>query len=695
MYVMRIAALAGAWSTVAVVGACSDGPSQSASGGTEAGTDGTRGTTATQETAETAETDDLTGTSSADASADETAGPEPVCGNGRVEDGEECDGDDLADATCGEQGLAPGPLACSTGCMIDASGCAAAPVLELNFSPIKRFDFQWSAVPGASYRLEQTEAPGEAFAQVGGDLMGDSVSLSMPLHLRGGAGYRLRACNDVGCTESEVVNVMDASLGGATGYLKASNPGPDDRFGTTAVLSADGSTLVVSAQFEDSAATGIDGDQADDSAYRAGAVYVFVRDDAGSWAQQAYLKASNAEEEDSFGAELALSADGNVLAVGAQDEDGGAPGIDGEQSDDSVLEAGAVYVFERDAGGAWSQQAYIKSPDPDEEDRFHRVALSADGNTLAVGAWGEDGSAAGIDGDATDDSLLDSGAAYVFGRNARGCPWSQQAYIKASNPGAEDHFGIRVSLSANGSTLAVGADVEDSAATGIDGDQSSDSANAAGAVYVFVRDDTGSWSQQAYVKASNTRAGAWFGDTVALDGAGDTLLVVAEAEAGGSSGVDGDQTDQSLNGSGAAYVFQRDGNGTWSQRAYLKASNPDALDLFGTDAAISEDGSTIAVSAWGEDSAATGIGGDQADDSAPFAGAVYVFVREGVGSWSQQAYVKSPNPDAEDRFGKCVSLSGDGQTMAVGASFEASASAGIGGDQSDDSLLYAGALYLY
>jgi len=692
MHLMRFTALVGALSAIALGTACSDGTSHNGSGGSDGGTAETEETEGTDVL--TADTDDPMASSSGAASADETAGPEPMCGNGRAEAAEECDGDDLGKATCGALGLEPGPLACSEMCTIDASGCVAAPVLELSFSAIKRFDFEWSAVPGASaYRLEQRLAPDEPFVQIGGDLTGESLSVAMPLHLRSEAAYRLRACNEVGCTTSALVSVMD-SLVGAIGYFKASTPDLDDRFGNHTVLSADGNTLAVSAQFEGSAATGIDGDQADDSAFRAGSVYVFVRDDAGSWSQQAYVKASNAGAEDSFGAGLALSADGSVLAVSSQDEDGGAAGIDGDQSDDSVLEAGAVYVFERDAGGAWSQQAYVKSPDPDEEDRFHRISLSADGNTLAVGAWGEDGNAAGIDGDETDDSLLDSGAAYVFGRDGRGGPWSQEAYIKASNPGAEDHFGISVSLSADGSTLAVGADTEDSSATGIDGNQLDDFANAAGAVYVFVRSG-GTWSQQAYVKASNTAAGAWFGDTVALGGDGNRLVVTAAAERGGSSGVDGDQTDQSMNGAGAAYVFDRDGGGTWTQRAYLKASNPDELDLFGTHAAISEDGSTIAVSAWAEDSAATGIGGDQADDAIPFAGAVYVFQLDGAGSWTQRSYVKSPNTDAEDRFGKTVSLSGDGHTMAVGGHFESSEASGIGGDQSDDSLSRAGAAYLY
>ena len=95
---------------------------------------------------------------------------------------------------------------------------------------------------------------------------------------------------------------------------------------------------------EDSAATGIDGDQLDNSAGEAGAVYVYRRNGA-TWSHQAYAKASNTEANDQFGWPVALSGDGNTLAVGARLEDSGATGVDGDQSSNSASEAGAVYVF--------------------------------------------------------------------------------------------------------------------------------------------------------------------------------------------------------------------------------------------------------------------------------------------------------------------------------------------------------------
>ena len=128
-------------------------------------------------------------------------------------------------------------------------------------------------------------------------------------------------------------------------------------------------------------------------------------------------------------------------------------------------------------------------------------------------------------------------------------------------------------------------------------------------------------SQPAYIKASNTEAGDWFGSRIALDG--DTLAVGAHAEDSSATGVDGDQADNSAVNAGAVYVFTRDGGGRWSQQAYIKASNTEAEDFFGTWFAL--DGDTLAVGAESEDSSATGVTGDPADNNAIDAGAVYVF----------------------------------------------------------------------
>jgi trimeric autotransporter adhesin len=379
-------------------------------------------------------------------------------------------------------------------------------------------------------------------------------------------------------------------------------------------------------------------------------------------AQEAYLKASSAEALDFFGWSVALS--GDTLAVGTPGEDSNAVGVGGNQNDNQALTSGAVYVFTR-TGTVWSQQAYLKASNTGANDIFgHSMALS--GDTLAVGAPGEDSNAVGVGGDQINELAPDSGAVYVFTRT--GTVWSQQAYIKASNTGAGDEFGFSVALS--GDTLAVGANLEDSGAVGVGGNQNDtrNQATDSGAVYVFTRTGT-DWSQQAYIKASNTGAGDQLGMSVAVSG--DTLAVGAHFEGSNAVGIGGDQNNDLSPDSGAVYVFTRTGT-LWSQQAYLKASNTGTGDQFGYSVALS--GDTLAVGAITEDSSAVGVGGDQTNDLAGNSGAVYVFTRTGA-VWSQQAYLKASDTGAQDFFGWSVALSGD--TVAVAAPGEASLSGAV------------------
>ena len=141
--------------------------------------------------------------------------------------------------------------------------------------------------------------------------------------------------------------------------------------------------------------------------------------------------------------------------------------------------------------------------------------------------------------------------------------------------------------------MVAGAIYEDSNATGVNGDQSNNSATWSGAVYVFTRDSSSQWSQQAYLKASNTGSNDYFGSSVALSG--DTLAVGAYWEDSNATGVNGDESNNSVVASGAVYVFTRNNSNLWSQQAYLKASNTDATDIFGYSVSLS--GDTLAVGA--------------------------------------------------------------------------------------------------
>ena len=446
-------------------------------------------------------------------------------------------------------------------------------------------------------------------------------------------------------------------------YLTVANPDEDDQLaagdaltGAALSISRDGALLAGGAHFEDSTATGVNGNQADNGADNSGAAYVFAR--AGTaWRQQAYLKASNTQRNDQFGFAVALSGDGNTLAVTANFEDSAATGVNGNQADNSAEDSGAVYVFTRN-GATWAQQAYIKSSNTGVEDRFgFSVALSDDGSTLAVGAINEDSVATGINGNQADNSAQASGAVYLFTR--RGTAWSQDTYVKASNTQAGDLFGFCVTLSSDGNTLGVCGYDEDSSAQGINGDQASNAAAGSGAAYVFARSG-GAWAQQAYVKASNTVLQSAFGSAIVLSGDGNTLVVCAVDEDGVAPGVGAAQwqADRSPEtrtriaeaSAGAVYVYARTG-GAWAFQSYIKSSNIQANDQFGLRLAISQDGNVLAAGAplQGEES-----------------GAVYVFSRT-AGKWSQQAYVEPAGSEAYDQFGSGVALSGNGRILAAGA----------------------------
>jgi drug/metabolite transporter superfamily protein YnfA len=339
----------------------------------------------------------------------------------------------------------------------------------------------------------------------------------------------------------------------------------------------------------------------------------------------------------------------------------------------SAADWAQIKVLMPAASAPLSQQAYLKaSYNQAGWVGAFGTSVAADGDTVVVGAPFESSNAIGVDGNPADQSVEDAGAAYVFTRS--GTTWSQQAYLKASNPEKKDFFGKSVAVS--GDTVVVGADGEDSNATGVNGNQANNSATDSGAAYVFTRSGV-TWSQQAYIKASNPDASDYFGESVAISG--ETAVVGAWCEFGNSPGVNGNQADNSDPCAGAAYVFTRT-SGVWSQQAYIKASNPDSYDWFGQSVAIS--GDTVAVGSQEESSNATGVNGNQANNSSAYSGAAYVFIRSGS-TWSQQAYLKASNTDASDNYGQSVAI--DGDTVVVGAPPESSNATGVNGNQADNS----------
>ncbi len=454
----------------------------------------------------------------------------------------------------------------------------------LTLVPDKTIRINWQASPRADYyRVFESPDGLSASTLVSIDLDASTVQFdhSVPLHKRTNAKYIVQACNAIGCTDSTEPLALGALDNGLT-LLQANHTEIGDSFGSDIAISDDGQTVVVSAPREDSAATGVNGDPFDNSlsdaissSYLAGtgAAYVFARIN-GQWQQQAYLKASNTGRSDHFGTALSISADGNTIAVGAYGESSSATGIDGNQSDDSAIRAGAVYVYVRN-NGVWTQQAYVKASNTQTDNYFGRaVSLSADGNTLAVGAHDEKNESTEINGDQTQGTRLNRGAIYMYSR--QNSLWTQQAYLKAKREGSDiccfGGLGRVLSLSADGKTLAAGMQYRTERAI------------------VFTQID-GNWQQTATIESPNRQLDGDFGEKLELSADGKTLAITAVGE------VPFDAERNRIDGAeeGVAYVYALV-DGAWQEQSYFYIDEHPNGRRFGLDVSLSGDGDTLVVS---------------------------------------------------------------------------------------------------
>jgi len=467
-------------------------------------------------------------------------------------------------------------------------------------------------------------------------------------------------------------------------YLKAPNTEVADVFGTSVSLSGD--TLVVGATGED----GIN-----NTLSNSGAAYVYRRSDQ-NWVFDAYLKAPNAGSLDAFG--ISVAASGDMIVVGANLEDNSQTTITHGTSISETFtssDSGAAYVFVRKDSG-WVHEAYLRAPNQGIQDQFGG-AVAISGDRIVVGAIRESSSQTTI----TNGSVITktgvipaSGAAYVFKRQAG--VWKAEAYLKAANAGELDLFSNSVSIS--GDTIAVGAHQEDSGQTTITNgtDLSEDnSKSSSGAVYIFRNQDS-QWIPEAYLKAPNSGAGDYFGFSLGLST--DTIVVGAYLEDSNQSTITNGSViveNNSLSNSGSAYIFRRTEN-DWIFESYLKPSNRGSNDWFGQ--TVSAFGDLAIVGAIGEDNAQNTIThGTTITETVSFneSGAAYVF-KKGSSGWVQEAYIKAPNLDSNDRFGNAVS--GSLNRIAVGAHLESNAQTTItnGAVISESSqAIQSGAVYVF
>ena len=570
---------------------------------------------------------------------------------------------------------------------------------------VRQLTFHWQAAftnssDSVNYTLCQTDESASDNCQVLAAIS-DTLTYSLKIERLLDAAefsYFVLAEQDGEQLSSSVKRIHPGELGRLAGYLKATKPGLSNYFGWQVAISGDGQTLAIGAYGEASNATGINANPEDynSAANSSGALYIFRYDaDTASWQQSDYLKADNAEKSDYFAYSIALNEDGTLVAVGAYGEDASTAD---DPSNNELARSGAVYLFQYN-GSTWTQAHYLKAETPTENARFgYAVSLNKAGDRLAIGMPY-----------LASDSTSQAGAIALFDYDSDTDQWQPSAQLTANNAGASDRFGTALQLSGEGTRLVAGVPYED-------GDQ--DATTDSGAVYVFTYTDSG-WAQEAYLTASNAGAGDQFGVSVALNDDGTLLATGANHEDSAATGINGDETNNSATASGAVYVFNRQ-DAAWTQTAYLKSTNSDGSqtanipsdafdasstywgDHFGTSVTLSADGTVLAVGASDEDSATIGINWDASDNNALNAGAVYLFTLSD-GNWSQTAYIKAPTTQASDYFGASIDMvmNDDTQVLVTGAHLEDSGSSAINSDNStlddddENDLTAAGAAYVY
>ena len=398
---------------------------------------------------------------------------------------------------------------------------------------------------------------------------------------------------------------------------------------------------------------------------KSGAAYIFERNIGGTnnWGRMKKLTADNTEESAYFGYRVAMN-DGVVVVAATYEDAGG------------IENSGAAYVFKRNAGVAnvWSQTKKIVAPDPLADDNFGRT-FSVSGDVAVFGLYkrisyrgiayiisvsdetkmfsetkkkvASDaqtnnylGCSTAINGDVIiagaygeDENGTDSGAAYIFERNANGGTnnWGEIKKIMAAEGQEDDYFGCAVAVA--GDVVAVGAYGEDT--DGID----------SGAAYIFERNIDGSngWKEIKKLTPTVAQPSNYFGCSVAA--AGDVVIVGAKA---------GDSNAAV----GAAYIFERNigGTNTWGEVKKLVPSDGNPEDLFGVSVAVAGD---VAV-----------VGAMMDNGSGEISGAAYVFERNigGVNNWGEVIKLTATDAGTNGRFGASVAVAGD--VVIVGASTE-------------------------
>lgn len=373
--------------------------------------------------------------------------------------------------------------------------------------------------------------------------------------------------------------------------LTNSDRAPNDFFGAAVAISGD--FMAISAPKEDEDELG----QA--FVNKAGSVYIFGKDQNNVWLEVQKIVASDRDDCDAFGSSVSLAGDDLVI---------GAPGNE------------AVYVFKRQSG-SWLEVDKFTAPGPQTNTKYgHSVSIA--GNRIIVGApqysHGPPNCPISI-----------SGVAYIYERTKSG-EWQYYDKLSSSQPQMHEFFGWSVAIS--GLSAAVGGYMRSET----DPADSNTHYGATGAVYIFERDFLGAWQMVHKALELGPYNIDYLGYSVDIDG--DRVV------AGASQKTLKAPSNQYYDGTGAAYVYEKQANGQWQRTQRLEADVQQSYDEFGT--ALALEGSFVVVAAPKEDE----------DENEYFtyqnSGSVYVFHAGAPISLSEEASPRLeafPNP-TEGRF---------------------------------------------
>lgn len=331
-----------------------------------------------------------------------------------------------------------------------------------------------------------------------------------------------------------------------------------------------------------------------------GAVYVFKKNEEGTWIEHQKLVGSDRSGDDHFGS--AIERSDSLLVIGAVKF--------GDQDN------GAAYVFQL-INGYWAEQARLEPNTQKAEGAFGCDLAIAD-EYIVVGAYahGEN-----ITGNA---SLKRAGAAYIFKQDENG-NWNQHQRLISPHPQLEGRFGLNVYMTED--YLAVGAQLEST------NTENKDTLETAGAVYVYEKSDHGFWElQQKLVHSDRTKYDYFSWELII---SGDEIFVGSPWKQVG---------DKKM--AGAVYCFERQRAGNWVEKQKMIPMMPDIQDraAFGYSLDVHDDILVIGGGFWKNNN-----------------GAAYVYIKNECGVWEYRQKItalgESSNSENSDFFASWVSLS--------------------------------------